>query len=209
MDKTAITINSYDNSADKFAAKFMDFEPYKRKIHYFQKKYASYAKSIIDLGCGPGNASKIFFEQNPNCKITGIDLSREMIKLAKQKIPTGSFSVCDLRTIEQSSTYDAAIASFCIVHLSDEETTRFISKLSKLINLQGFLYLSFMEGSNAQYETTSFSEEEIYFNYFQRDAIVNQLEGVGFEINELLEQDYQENNGAMTKDVFIIAQRTT
>ena len=65
MDKTAITINSYDNSADKFAAKFMDFEPYKRKIHYFQKKYASHAKSIIDLGCGPGNASKIFFEQNP------------------------------------------------------------------------------------------------------------------------------------------------
>jgi len=208
MDKTAITIGSYNDSADTFAAKFMDYAPYKSRVLYFQKKYVSQAKSIIDLGCGPGNISKLFYEQNPHYEITGIDLSEKMVKIAKQNVPSGAFHVCDLRSIDLHKSYDAAIASFCIVHLSNEENENFLRSLSKIINPSGYLYLSFMEGCNAQYESTCFSKKEIYFNYFPRNIVLNLLTMNSFKIEELFEQGYEENNGSITKDIFVIAQKT-
>lgn len=209
MDKTAITIDSYNNSAEKFAAKFMDFAPYKNRILHFQKNYVSHAKSVIDLGCGPGNVSKIFYDQNPSYEITGFDLSEKMVSLARQNVPKGKFHVGDLRNIDLEKTYDIAIASFCIVHLSNKETEKFIQNLSKIVNYNGYLYLSFMEGDEAQYESTSFSEKEIYFHYFKRASVVGMLELAGFEIKEITEQSYEENTGDITKDLFVIAQKAT
>lgn len=209
MDKTATTIDSYNDSAEKFAAKFMDFAPYKSKILHFQKNYAYHAKSVIDLGCGPGNVSKIFYDQKPSYKITGFDLSKEMVNLAQQNVPNGKFYVGDLRSIELQKTYDIAIASFCIVHLSNGETEEFIQSLSKIINQNGYLYLSFMEGNKAQYESTCFSEKEIYFNYFKRASVIELLEAVGFVIKEITEQNYEEKTGELTKDIFIVAQKAT
>ncbi|SEA49246.1 Methyltransferase domain-containing protein [Desulfuromusa kysingii] len=209
MDKTAITINSYNESAECFAAKFMDFAPYKNKILHFQENYASHAKSLIDLGCGPGNVSKIFFDQNPSYEITGFDLSEEMVNQAKQNVPNGQFYVGDLRSIDLQETYDIAIASFCIVHLSNKETEKFIQNISKIINHNGYLYLSFMEGNKTQYEATCFSEKEIYFNYFKRAVIIKLLEKAGFEIKEISEQNYKEDSGETTKDLFVFAQKAT
>jgi 2-polyprenyl-3-methyl-5-hydroxy-6-metoxy-1,4-benzoquinol methylase len=206
MDKTAVTIDSYNVSAKNYADKFMDFSPYKNRIIHFQKNYASMAKTVIDLGCGPGNVSKLFYEQNPNYEITGIDLSEVMVSLAKQSVTTGEFRVGDLRSIDLKETYDIAIASFCIVHLSNEEAERFIQKLSGLINPNGYLYLSFMEGNDSQYESTSFSDKEIYFNYFEKENVIRQLASVGFEIAEVIEQNYEENDGSVTRDIFVIAQ---
>jgi 2-polyprenyl-3-methyl-5-hydroxy-6-metoxy-1,4-benzoquinol methylase len=209
MDKTAVTISAYNESAEKFAAKFMDFAPYKSRILHFQKKYASQATSVIDLGCGPGNVAKIFCDQKPDYEITGIDLSEEMVRLARLNVPNGEFHVGDLRCIDLQNTYDIAIASFCIVHLSNEETEQFIQRLSNIVNPNGYLYLSFMEGNAAHYESTGFSQKHIYFNYFKRASIIKLLGSAGFEIKEITEQNYEENDGEITKDLFVIAQKNT
>ena len=44
---------------------------------------------IIDIGCGPGNGTKILREKFPNSRITGIDSSSEMIDKAKSAYPPG------------------------------------------------------------------------------------------------------------------------
>ena len=40
---------------------------------------------IVDLGCGPGNITKIIKDNWPDRKLTGIDISEEMISEAKKK----------------------------------------------------------------------------------------------------------------------------
>lgn len=205
MDKTSITIDSYNKSAGRYSSKFMDFGPYKEKVLHFQKKYCKGVRTILDLGCGPGNVARLLYEKNNHYVITGIDLSAEMVELAKQSVPNGKFQVCDLREIDFADSYDAIIASFAIVHLTDRETQTFIEKVSHLINPDGYLYLSFMEGEGSGYETTSFSPHDIYFNYYRKEKILGLLALHSLQPEEVLEVAYEEVNGSITKDIFIIA----
>lgn len=205
MDKTSKTIGSYNKSAVQFAEKFMEFESYREKILYFQKNYCQEVRTILDLGCGPGNVARLFYEKNDDYEITGIDLSEEMVKLARQNAPNGKFHVCDLREIDFTGSYDAVIASFTIVHLTDRETQTFIEKVGPLINPGGYLYLSFMEGEGSGYETTSFSEQDIYFNYYKKGDILELLTSHSLQSEEVLEVDYEEADGSITKDIFVIA----
>lgn len=207
MDKTDITIASYNKSADRFAEKFMDFESYKSKFLDFQKRYLQSSKTILDLGCGPGNLSKLLFDADSSYEITGIDLSEEMIRLAKENVPFGTFIVSDLRNIGSLKKSDAVIASFCIVHLSDEEAGAFLETMCGLINPGGFLYLSFMSGSRSGYETTCFSDNDIYFNYFDKHTISGILESCSMTVLEIIEDEYHEQDGQATTDVFIFAQK--
>ncbi len=204
---TDITIHAYNRNADKYANKFTNFESYKEKILLFQKNYIPRHSYILDIGCGPGNNAKILLEQDESHKITGIDLSAEMINIAKDIAPQCKFKVQDIREINPDQKYDAIIASFCIVHLSDNETNTLIPKISKMLKENGSLYLSYMEGNKSGFETTSFSDDDIYFNYFKRDDIIKLLSENSIETIEITSGSYQEQDGSITEDVFIFARK--
>lgn len=50
---------------------------------------------IHDVGCGPGNSTKLLADAFPDAKITGIDSSHAMIAKAKQAVPKARFTVGD------------------------------------------------------------------------------------------------------------------
>ncbi len=83
MEKTKQTIKAYNKNTDEYINKFMDFEDYKEKINDFSKDL-NYNSRILDLGCGPGNVMNYLKYTNKNFKLIGIDLSEEMIKVAKK-----------------------------------------------------------------------------------------------------------------------------
>ena len=61
-------------------------------------------KSIIDLGCGPGQFASLLFDNGIESYL-GVDFSEEAIKLAKSFCPEFDFKVLDLRKSELLSTY--------------------------------------------------------------------------------------------------------
>ena len=204
---TDVTIESYDRNAENYTEKFMCFEPYIEKMKVFQQSYLAPNSNILDVGCGPGNNAKFLIEIDGGYKIEGLDLSVELINIAKRNVPGCHFWVQDIRDINPDKDYDAIVASFCIVHLSDEETAVFLGKLSKMLKANGSLYLSFMEGKKAGFETTSFSEDNIFFNYHDRDVIKNLLAANSIETIEILNHGYQEQDGSVTEDIFVFARK--
>jgi trans-aconitate methyltransferase len=42
---------------------------------------------VLDLGCGTGELLKILEDLFPSSELTGIDLTEEMLAIAKQKLP--------------------------------------------------------------------------------------------------------------------------
>ena len=209
MQKTKLTIDAYNKNAEKYTLKFNNLPAYKDKITEFQKKYIPKGARILDLGCGPGNNIKTILEIDSSCNFTGIDLSTEFIKIAKQQNPACDFLNQDIRKINLDSQYDIVIASFCIVHLTNDETQNFLKDISSILCENGHLYLSFMEGDNSGLESTSFSKEKIFFNYYQRADVLESLKKYEIRPVEIKSEEYLEKDGSKTTDIFIFANKIT
>jgi trans-aconitate 2-methyltransferase len=55
------------------------------------------ARSVIDLGCGPGNSTEVLAERYPAARVAGIDSSPDMITAARQRLPGADFAVEEVR----------------------------------------------------------------------------------------------------------------
>ena len=177
-----------------------------RIFHELAKLLAPDAE-VLDVGCGPGNVAKQLLAAKP-LKITGIDLSDEMVRLAAANVPTGEFLCRDIRQVEfPDRQFDAVILSFSIVHLSDAEAQALLRKAVSWLKDRGVLYLSFMAGKKAGFEQTSFSQDPIYFNYFDRDEVERFLSRQGVTVFHSAEQGYLETDGTLTNDIFLFGKR--
>jgi 2-polyprenyl-3-methyl-5-hydroxy-6-metoxy-1,4-benzoquinol methylase len=120
------TKESYNRTAENFKERFENYQPYRKSVEKFISILPAKCH-ILDVGCGPGINARRFIEHG--YRVTGIDYTTEMIKIAKASCRGGTFLVADLNDINLRAKYNAICASFVIVHLSDEETNQFLEKL--------------------------------------------------------------------------------
>lgn len=211
MDKYAITIETYNKVAKQFQDKFMDLDLYNDSYDKFCNMIDKQNAEIFEIACGPGNITKYLLTQRPDFRILGIDLSSSMIDLAKVNIPTADFKLMDCRDISQiDKRFDAIMCGFCLPYLTKEESAKLIRDASGLLNPNGLIYVSTMEGDydKSGFETTSFSgQDKIYIHYHQADYLTNTMIDNGFKIVDLIRQDYREPDGTITTDMIILAQK--
>jgi len=87
---------------------------------------------VLDIGCGYGRHSKTLTEQG--FRVTGIDISKRAIEIAKLKSPDSIYLVNDIRTFESDVAFDAAYAhNSTMAYFTDE--TDFYSVLSNIHGL--------------------------------------------------------------------------
>ncbi|MFM8584395.1 MAG: methyltransferase domain-containing protein, partial [Planctomycetaceae bacterium] len=53
-------------------------------------------RRIVDLGCGPGNSTRVLAERWPAAQILGVDLSAEMLASARHDLPGCDWQQADL-----------------------------------------------------------------------------------------------------------------
>jgi len=76
--------------------------------------------SVTDLGCGPGNLTRLLVERWPEAEVVGIDSSPEMIAKAQQDVPGIGFRVGDLREWAASDeTVDVLVSNATLQWLPD------------------------------------------------------------------------------------------
>lgn len=95
---------------------------------------------IIDLGCGTGNLGSKAKEYYPNAHLTCLDMSENMIKMAKtkfEKYPDTVFWHGDIRKFDYSKKYDAVISSMVLHHVEGTEKIKFYKKLHKTLKRGG------------------------------------------------------------------------
>jgi trans-aconitate 2-methyltransferase len=104
-------------------------------------------ETIADLGCGPGNSTKILADKWPSAKIVGIDNSPEMIKKARADFPDITWNLSDISALDDSNTYDIVFSNATLQWLPDHESL--IPKLFTLISLGGVLAVQAPMNQNA------------------------------------------------------------
>lgn len=108
---------SYESFATLYDTLMYD-QPYDKWLEISQP-YLSGARSVLDLGCGTGNYT-ILLPQS--MRRVGVDLSEEMLKVARTKDDTIEWIADDMVTLQLSETFDV-ITIFCdsINYITDED----------------------------------------------------------------------------------------
>ena len=100
---------------------------------------------ILDLGCGTGLELKEYFEINPTAKVTGIDLSPEMLNALREKFPHKEMNLIlgsyfDVPFGENE--FDCAMSVESLHHISKEEKVPLYKKLRAALKDGGYFILT-------------------------------------------------------------------
>lgn len=205
------TIETYNFSSKAYQDKFMDMDLYNDTYDTFCHLITKNNAKIFEIATGPGNVIKYILCKRPDFKVFGIDLSSNMIELAKLNNPEAEFTVMDCRDIHVIDTkFDGILCAFCLPYLSKEESLKLITDASLLLEPDGVLYISTMEGdyTKSGYETTSFSgDNRVYVYYHQANFMTACLSELGFEILDLQRKQYPEPDGSFLTDMIFIARK--
>ena len=99
---------------------------------------------VVDLGCGTGTVSQRVKDLFPNAHITCIDMSENMLEMAKAKLGTESntkFIQANLADYRFEYKFDAALSSLALHHLvNDRDKIQFYSKIFQNLKQNGVFY---------------------------------------------------------------------
>ena len=80
-------------------------------------------KTILDIGCGPGNSTIELKKAFPQAKIIGIDSSDNMLETAKQKYPEIEFRKCRVPDeLNSFGKYDLLFSNACLQWIPNHES---------------------------------------------------------------------------------------
>lgn len=192
MDRNKETFDTWNNIASIYQDKFMKMELYNDTYDFVCNSIDKPKAKILEIGCGPGNITKYLLSKRPDFEIFGIDIAPNMIELAKLNNPTAHFAVMDCRQINQLDTkFDGIIGGFCLPYLTHTESNELIANSYDLLNENGLLYLSFVEGEPGKSEFKEGSGGRVYFNYHKLDDIKTQLNDFKFGEPKIFKVKYK------------------
>ncbi len=92
-------------------------------------------KTIVDIGCGPGNSTAVLKDIFPDADMLGVDSSADMIARAKHTYNDLSFLQSDARSL--AGRYDLMFSNACLQWIHDHDTL--IPLLMEKLNDNGVL----------------------------------------------------------------------
>jgi trans-aconitate 2-methyltransferase len=80
------------------------------------------ARSVVDLGCGPGNSTEVLAARFPNAAVRGIDSSADMIETARRRLPKAEFAIGGIEDWRDAGPFDVILANAVLHWIPDHAT---------------------------------------------------------------------------------------
>lgn len=93
---------------------FKDYTKETKFLLQLVKKYKIKNKKILEIGCGTGEHA--VYLKKKGFDIVGVDLNREMLKVARRKSKSIKFLQGDMRTFNLKKRFDVVICLFSTIH---------------------------------------------------------------------------------------------
>ncbi len=128
----------YVKTYDRTKTKITSFE--KIMIDELIIKLSKNAK-VLDFWCGAGIPYDEYFV-NKQFNVTGIDISKKHIELAKEFIKNVKFIEGDFSTYNFEDKYDAIVSFFAIFHIPRTEHKKLFQRIHSLLNKNGHILIT-------------------------------------------------------------------
>jgi len=202
------TIQFYSKYSEQYDVKHASLNNYNQTYVDFINNAGS-KHSLLDLACGPGNVAKFIKNYIPEIAVTGVDLSPEMLSLAKEKIKDATFYQSDIIELAiPEQTYGLICCAFGLPYIKPDQIADFVTQIDRYSEKGTSVYISCMQGNKSQAETISFGgDEKILIHYHSKEKIVDHFSNNGFKMVDYKELDYKEPDGSITIDMVIVFEK--
>ena len=210
MDKYELNKNTFNKLATQYQDRFMDFDGYLDTFDLLINTIVKKDARILEIACGPGNVTKYLHSLRPDFKIFGIDIAPNMIDLARINNPTAKYEVMDCRHLSHfNDSFDAVMCAFGMPYINKGDAIKLINDSCSLIEGNGILYISTMEGENAnsEYVNSTAYDGSTYVNYHEASYLKDALDSNNMKIVHEVRKPYQNAAGKDFIDLFLIAEK--
>ncbi|WP_067695267.1 class I SAM-dependent DNA methyltransferase [Nocardia jejuensis] len=147
VDDVQVTRRSYDALAEQYeemARNIMAENPFDRAALSIFAELVHGAESgpVVDLGCGPGRITAHL--SGLGLDVSGIDLSPEMIRLARKAYPDLRFEEGAIESLPMGDGSTAAVVAwYSIIHTPPQRVPAVLTELARTLRAGGYALFGF------------------------------------------------------------------
>lgn len=138
----------YDNTAADWSEEFLNE---KKQSEILTKFYDCFYDGgttkprILDLGCGAGYDAKIL--SKCGAKVLGIDISENLIQIAKKNVPECRFLVGDARdSLARLGRFEGIVCLATLIHIEPIDMQKTLKNMADVLKKGGLLLVSVCDG---------------------------------------------------------------
>lgn len=182
---------SYDQVAEEYATYFFDelqHKPLDRALlDYFAEQVCALGP-VADLGCGPGQVARYLHDHGVTT--LGIDLSSEMISLARQRSPEIPFQQGSMLALDVADNVWGGITAFySVIHVARDDLPRVMHEAYRALRSGGMMLLAFHVGQETIHLDQWWDKAvDIDFNFYDFATLEGALEAAGFVVEARIER---------------------
>jgi ubiquinone/menaquinone biosynthesis C-methylase UbiE len=178
VDKSKEAVKVYNKIALRYHKKFQEPSEFIDKFISFLPNGAR----VLDVGCGTGTDS-IYLEKN-GLNVEGIDLSKAMIKIAKERAPQIKFKIMDMRCLKYpDNSFDGIFVAYSLIHIPAKDVKKTLEELKRVLKVGGIAYFALQEGKGEKFLKEPLNQRyKTFLHLFTIKEFTNLLKANGFEI---------------------------
>ena len=173
MNYNKLNLDFYDTYSLEYENEKKDF--FRNTLLRYAERFIENlsGENILDLGCGPGRDSEIF--ESIGLQSICLDISKEMIKLCKEKKLEGV--VGDLENLPiQENYFDGVWASTSLLHIPKSKLKGVLESTNKLLKDGGILYISMKKGnSEGEFFDERYDKKKRFYALYQENELKEYL----------------------------------
>lgn len=195
---------SYDTDADAYADQvqgLLEANPYLRAALGLFAELVDRAGGgpVADIGCGPGFVT--YHLRSLGADAFGIDLSPEMVAIARREHPEIRFEVGTMTALDLADeSLGGVLAFWSIIHVPDDEVPRVFAEFRRALRPTSPLLIGFHVGDETRHRTQGYSGRRIDSTSYRRPPtkVAQWLRDAGFTVTaELVMRPDDEAPGAI------------
>nr|WP_225954069.1 class I SAM-dependent methyltransferase [Kibdelosporangium phytohabitans] len=173
--------NSYDTVADSYHDLLKDAHD---SMPFDRAMLAAFAEraqgTVADIGCGPGRITTRLADLG--LSVFGIDLSPEMIEVARREHPRLRFDVGSMTALDLADgSLGGVVAWYSIIHLPQDELPGVFAEFFRVLEPGGQLLLAFKSGDERRHLSHAYGHDVSLDVYWMPvDRVAKLAEQAGF-----------------------------
>lgn len=180
-DVKRVIETGYDAMADRFAAWEREIEGSTR-IERVEALLSLLPErpDILELGVGAGvQSSRLLAERG---RLTGVDISAEQLRRARERLPDANFVHADFTELElEPQSFDAVVAAYVLNHVPQDELGPLVQRITSWLRPGGHFLATFPTNDNPGW-TGEWLGVEMFFAGFPPEENRRLVEAAGLDV---------------------------